>query len=318
MVRELKKDGKSNREIARRIGRSEAVIRNVLKKGNAYGVKKKTKGNSKISNRDRNRIIQLGETGNYSAAQIKEELSLPITNKRVAQILRGSNHLKYTKKAKKPNLTPVHVEARLKFAKKYMSWTSEWDKVIFSDEKKFNLDGPDCCAYYWHDLRKEPQIKLSRNFGGGTLMIWAAFSRNGKTPVAKISTRMSSENYIELLEDVLIPFTEDVMPEDFIFQQDNAAIHVSKKTLEWFSDRNISLLEWPARSPDLNPIENLWGILARLVYKGGRQFRTVRDLEVAVREAWRSIPPKTLENLVNSMPSRIFETIKRNGKQTKY
>ena len=92
VVRELKKDGKSNREIARRIGRSEAVIRNVLKKSNAYGVKKKTKGNSKISNRDRNRIIQLGETGNYSAAQIKEELSLPITNKRVAQILRGSNH----------------------------------------------------------------------------------------------------------------------------------------------------------------------------------------------------------------------------------
>ena len=318
VVRELKKTGMSNREIGRRVNRSEAAIRNVLKKGEKYGVKKKTKGHTKLSNRDRNRILELAGTGKFNASEIKKELGLPITNKRIAQILRGSGHLKYIKKAKKPNLTPTHIQARLNFAKKHMAWRNEWDNVIFSDEKKFNLDGPDCCAYYWHDLRKEPEVKLSRNFGGGTLMIWGGFSSHGKTPLATISTRMNSEKYVELLEDVLVPFTEDVMPEDFTFQQDNAAIHVSKRSKQWFSERDIKVLDWPARSPDLNPIENLWGILARRVYSGGRQYGTVRELEAAVRESWRSIPAAMLAHLVNSMPNRIFETIRKNGKQTKY
>uniref|UniRef100_A0A182KHJ6 Tc1-like transposase DDE domain-containing protein n=1 Tax=Anopheles christyi TaxID=43041 RepID=A0A182KHJ6_9DIPT len=74
-----------------------------------------------------------------------------------------------------------------------------------------NLDDPDCCANYWHDLRKSHQLKLSRNFGGGSLMMWAAFSQK--------------ETYVELLDSVLIPFTEDNMDNNYIFQQDNAAIH---------------------------------------------------------------------------------------------
>lgn len=318
MIHELKDFGLSNRKIAKRINRGETVVRNFLKKGESYGVRKKNKGNSKISNRDRNRIIELGETGRFNASEIKQELDLPITRRRVSQILRGSGHLVYTKKAKKPNLTSKHIQARLEFARQHMDWRAEWDNVVFSDEKKFNLDGPDCCAYYWHDLRKDPQVKSTRNFGGGTLMVWIGFSRRGKTPIATISTKMNSDNYIELLDSVLIPFMENKMDDNFIFQQDNAAIHVSKKTMSWFSERNIRVMEWPARSPDLNPVENLWGILARRVYSGGRQFGTVSALQKCVREEWNKIQQTTLDNLIDTMPNRIFETIRKNGKTTKY
>jgi hypothetical protein len=48
------------------------------------------------------------------------------------------------------------------------------------------------------------------------------------------------------------------MDENAIFQQDNASIHMSGHSLVWFAEKNIPLLDWPARSPDLNPIENLW------------------------------------------------------------
>uniref|UniRef100_A0A914DN91 Uncharacterized protein n=1 Tax=Acrobeloides nanus TaxID=290746 RepID=A0A914DN91_9BILA len=48
--------------------------------------------------------------------------------------------------------------------------------VIWSDEKKFNLDGPDGSRYYWHDPRKEKHVFSRRNFGGGNMMVWAAFS----------------------------------------------------------------------------------------------------------------------------------------------
>lgn len=53
---------------------------------------------------------------------------------------------------------------------------------MFSDEKKLICDGPDGLNYYWHDLKKEKRFNYSRNFGGGSLMIWAAFSMHGKTP----------------------------------------------------------------------------------------------------------------------------------------
>lgn len=64
-----------------------------------------------------------------------------------------------------------------------MHWKEEWTSVIFSDEKKFNLDGPDGLQFDWHDLAKSKQVAMTRNFGGGTVMVWAAFGFNGKTPI---------------------------------------------------------------------------------------------------------------------------------------
>ncbi|XP_065650344.1 uncharacterized protein LOC136078499 [Hydra vulgaris] len=60
----------------------------------------------------------------------------------------------------------------------------EWHQVLFSDEKKFNLDGPHGYQYYWHDLRKEKETRMNRNFGGGTVMVWGAFSFAKKQPMA--------------------------------------------------------------------------------------------------------------------------------------
>lgn len=85
------------------------------------------------------------------------------------------------------------------FAEEHMSWTSEWNKVMFSDEKKFNLDGPDGLQYYWNDLRTEEQVRMSRNFGGGGVMIWAAFCFKGRSKIAWIRTKMNSESYTEEL-----------------------------------------------------------------------------------------------------------------------
>lgn len=187
--------------------------------------------------------------------------------------------------------------------------------MVFSDEKKLNLDGPDGFQCYWHDLRKEQQLCTKRNFGGGSLMLWAGFSMNGKTHLCKCNGRMNSEKYLAMLEAELITFTDDKMDGDFVFQQDNASIHVSHQFRAWFEDKEIDLLDWPACSPDLNPIENLWRILARRVYANGRQYASVDELYVAICTAWRQIPQKIIDSLINSMPKRVFDVINRNGKQ---
>ena len=184
--------------------------------------------------------------------------------------------------------------------------------------KKFNLDGPDGFKYYWQDLRADKSVAMSRNFGGGTLMMWAAFSYSSKTPLCKISTRMNSEKYIDLLEDCLIPFIEDNQEENVVYQQDNAAIHTSKKSREWFRQKDLPLLKLPARSPDINPIENLWGILSRAVYKNGKQYNNIKELEKAIRVEWSKIHIATLQKLICSMANRIFQVIQHNGGSTSY
>jgi transposase len=317
VIKSLSKRGASSRDIALEIGRSKTVVNNFLAKGDDYGKKAKTAGNTKITQRQKQQLLSLASKGKHSVMEIVRELDLPIKKTAAWNIIKQSGRLKYSKRQKTPALTQQHIAARLAWAQQYMPWTTEWTNVVFSDEKKFNLDGPDGYQHYWHDLRKEPQLCTRRNFGGGSLMLWAGFSMYGKTPLAKCDTRMNSQKYIDMLDDVLIPFTDDLMDGDFVFQQDNAAIHVSRLSKTWFEDKDIELLDHPPCSPDLNPMENLWGILARAVYSNGRQYSSVNQLYVAVCNAWREIPQKVLENLVDSMPKRVFEVIKAKGKQLK-
>ena len=126
-----------------------------------------------------------------------------------------------------------------------MSWQKDRHQVLFSDEKKFNLDGPDSYQYYWHDLRKEKETRMSHNFGCGNVMVWGAFSFVGKLPLAWISAKMNSQGYIDLLEISLLEHGEELMGENFTFQQDNAIIHNSKLTKAWFREKKIHVMGGP-------------------------------------------------------------------------
>jgi hypothetical protein len=144
-------------------------------------------------------------------------------------------------------------------------------------------------------------------------MVWGAFCFYGVLPLAFPSSRMNSQEYQQVLQEHLIPFHRNSRRILYTFQQDNASVHVSTSTMEWFRNKNIPLMQWPACSPDCNPIENLWGILVRRVYANNRQFHSVPQLKAAILTAWNEIGQNTLQSLVNSMPERIFEVIRNEG-----
>ncbi len=88
------------------------------------------------------------------------------------------------------------------------------------------------------------------------------------------------------------------------FQQDNAKPHTAAITTAWLRSRRVQVLNWPACSPDLSPIENIWHIIKRKTRQ--RRPQTLQQLETYIRQEWDQIPTPKLQKLITSMPRRLF------------
>ncbi|GBN94807.1 Transposable element Tc3 transposase [Araneus ventricosus] len=190
--------------------------------------------------------------------------------------------------------------------------------VLFIDEKKWNLDEPDRNIKYWHDLRKEPRSFFSRQSGGGSVMVWAAFGFNGQVGLAFLDGRQNSPKYIETRDNHLMPFAENIGGRNWEYQHDNAPIHTSNAAKNYLNSKNVTVLDWPPLSPDLNPIENVWGIMSQKVYENRGQFYSMNALKTAIERVWYSLEPEILQTLIMSMEKRAYNVILRNGKILNY
>ena len=170
-----------------------------------------------------------------SSRQIKDELQLDLSTRTIRRVLSKNSTLIYKKFQTKHPLTEFHREARLSFAKECIRNRLDWSKIIWSDEKEFNLDGPDGIKYYWHDLRNNPKYLSKRAFGGGTLMVWGAFVGNQLINLGVSEHTMDSKEYIDMLEENLLPFVKRGLK----FMHDGASIHQSEINRNWLKEKKV-------------------------------------------------------------------------------
>lgn len=130
---------------------------------------------------------------------------------------------------------------------------------------------------------------------------------------------MDSSLYQDILGDEMFGSVESCVgdTENWIFQQDNASCHKSAATQQWFEDNDVNVIEFPAYSPDLNPIENLWWIVKCKLYHKG-PFSTEEELFEEFGNQWYNIDADLCEKLIDSMPNRINAVIKAKGDATKW
>lgn len=213
----------------------------------------------------------------------------------------------------KPRSVPMLTELQ---KKKRLAWCvahkdTDWSKVCFSDESMFQKFANNIKLW----MRKDQKLTMMTPKHGPKLMVWGAISSRGSSVLKIISGSVNSEAYMKILEECTQSL-EELFPDGWILQQDNAPPHVSKVTKQWFSTSGLQVLDWPPASPDLNPIENVWGTIKRAVSK--KRCKTVDQWRKAIENQWIHLDIDYLASLAASMPRRVQLCIEANGDTIKY
>lgn len=221
--------------------------------------------------------------------------------------------IEYFSKIAIPNLTDEHKQKRVAFSQKICNYEhNNLPNIIIIDESTVEVN-----------LKKGGIWRRRGHYPNGTfytkeghpisVMVWGGIGPNGyKTKLLRINGKMNSEKYVDLLltNDIFLDIQRH-FGQNYIFQQDNAPPHKSKYTMGILNDITPELLDWPAKSPDLSPIEQLWNYLKRKL--AGVNFNSKDELFERLSKEWDDIPAEIIKNHYTSFQARCTVCINNNG-----
>ena len=337
----------STRRIAEKIHRSQTVVSRTLRNyefESFHTRKPRPKRGRKTSVYDDRLLLRIAKINDHLPFQDIINISgVPISTRTLSRRL-NEVQLYSRIRQRKPMLNAHHKHARLAWAQQYKDWTvQDWKRVIWSDECPIQLGGQGCrqrCIRKKGEAYKEQNCLPTVRSGHVTLMVWACFTGDRLGPLIVCEEgNVDREVYAELLFDGLLSLVDDLLavPNDatmievttentLLFMHDNAPCHKPDDIKELLKEAHIPVMKWPAQSPDLNPIENLWPDLKarfrkqfyELGYHPSRSRDTLQQCERLLQDVWQSTALELIANLIESMPRRVEAVIVAKGGPIKY
>ena len=216
----------------------------------------------------------------------------------------------------------VNRQRRILWCRGKRHWKPEqWQKVIFSDETQVVIGQNNSVSLWRKSSEKWKPYCLNQRKTASKVscMFWGCITYDGIGVLVPVDGNLNSTKYIELLDNSLWPVIVKAFGNrPFIFQNDNATPHSSRRTNNWKTENGIPKFNWPAQSPDLNIIENIWRCIK---IKLSREIDTIEnrsDLVNAVTRIWNGLSQTYIRSLYASIPARIRQVMIQKEYATKY
>ncbi|KAL0832328.1 hypothetical protein ABMA28_001763 [Loxostege sticticalis] len=309
-------EGRSQRSTSRTVGVSLSMVQRVLQRFQKTGMNIGRPGNG------RPKCTTVREDRFVVRNSLQEVHHNNVSSDTILRRLREADIKRY-RPANGPKLLREHRVARLRFSREHIRWTDEdWSRIMFSDESRFCLftnDGRRRVYRRPGERYCQACFEEKVPFDGGSIMVWAGISAESRAELVVIENgSLPSKNWEpspryeeEILNEHVGPFLVNMVANS-IFMHDNARPHSAHLVNAYIQDVGITRMEWPARSPDLNPIEYLWDELGRCVKQRSPAATTLRELRSALVEEWSNIDQNRIRK-VDSMPHRLNEVIRARG-----
>ena len=315
-IRELHRNGASARDLAQKYELHLATIYRLIRE--KADKKKKCGRPLKMTGYQRGLLhLKMHQNLYESANKLANSFEFPVSTTTICRELKKAGFVHKRVKPRKV-MSDIHKEKRREYAASHVTWTAaDWARVVFTDEKRWSLAGNDGYMSIWTESQENPLKMVETNRKGG-LMVWGAISKNGGLRLVCVEGSITAESYIDLLENDFFNIVEENLPDDFIWMHDNAPPHVALRTKGYLERKGITTMEWLPMSPDLNPIENIWSILQKEVYKKKKVYKNTTELWDAITSAWHALPLETFRNLYDSIPGRLIKVLEEKGERISY
>ncbi|GFV69095.1 transposable element Tc1 transposase [Trichonephila clavipes] len=175
-------------------------------------------------------------------------------------------------------------------------------------ESRFSLSSDSHGILIWRERgsRNHPSNIIERDrYGGRGVLVWGGIILGSRTDLHIFDA--GSVNGTRYFNEILLPYVRlfrGAMGLQFLFMDDNAPCHRTVAAEQLLESEDIERMDWPARSPDLNPIEHVWDFLGRRLAARTLPPVTIRELRLALQNEWAAMPQQLIDTLILSMGRR--------------